>query len=83
MRNYLIFLSLGFLLTGKAHAFTVAAPELVPVIGRPIHHLLDTVLFDPFTISSGHEEITRQALLKTAKALNEVGRIHKFLQPRD
>lgn len=57
----------------SAHAFTVAAPELLPVVGRPIHKLLDKVAFDPFTASSGHEEITRQALVKVANALIQNG----------
>jgi hypothetical protein len=54
-------------------AFTVSAPELLPLVERPFHFVLGTVLFDPFTLSAGHEEITRQALVKAAKALRLVG----------
>src|SRR5436305_1945013 len=54
-------------------AFTVSVPETLPLVGRPFHFALNTVFLDPFTISAGHEEITRQALVKAVKALQRVG----------
>jgi hypothetical protein len=54
-------------------AFTVSVPEALPLVGRPFHFALSKVFLDPFTISAGHEEITRQALVKAVKALQLVG----------